>query len=200
MNTIYGFEREVNAKYDEGLYMLFCKVFDLLPLCHVVNRRVFVVHGGLFSEDDVSLDDIRKIDCRGEPPDEGLMVEMLWSDPYPGQGRMPSKRGVGIAFGEDVTSEFLQTNGLELVIRSHEMCEEGYSVEHGGKLVTVFSAPNYCDQMGNKGAYLRLDGDTMKPVYHSFCAVPHPSVRAMQYVCNPPFAGMLMCLSDKGLM
>ena len=31
-------------------------------------------------------------DC--EPPDEGLMTEMLWSDPQPGRGRAPSKRGV----------------------------------------------------------------------------------------------------------
>ena len=37
----------------------------------------------------------------------------------------------------------------------------GYEIEHGGKLATVFSAPNYCDQMGNKGAYIRLDGKTM---------------------------------------
>ena len=37
----------------------------------------------------------------------------------------------------------------------------GYEIEHGGKLATVFSAPNYCDQMGNKGAFIRLDGKTM---------------------------------------
>jgi serine/threonine-protein phosphatase 5 len=33
----------------------------------------------------------------------------------------------------------------------------GYEVTHGGQLVTVFSAPNYCDQMGNLGAYIRFD-------------------------------------------
>merc|ERR1711870_134076 len=134
--------------------------------------------------DGVTLNDIGAIDREGEPEDEGLMVEMLWSDPYPGQGRAPSKRGVGIAFGEDVTSDFLQTNGLDLVIRSHEMCEEGYSVEHGGKLVTVFSAPNYCDQMGNKGAFIRLSGETLTPKFTSFSSVPHSSVKAMQYA-NP---------------
>ena len=35
-----------------------------------------------------------------EPPDEGLMCELLWSDPGPLSGRQPSKRGVGVAFGE----------------------------------------------------------------------------------------------------
>jgi len=40
------------------------------------------------------------------------MVEMLWSDPQPNPGRSPSKRGVGIHFGPDVTKTFLQRNGL----------------------------------------------------------------------------------------
>jgi serine/threonine-protein phosphatase 5 len=184
MNKLYGFEGEVTKKYDEGLYDLFCEAFCLLPLCHCINRKVFVVHGGLFSKDNVTLDDIRKVNREQEPPDEGLMTEMLWSDPQPGTGRIPSKRGVGVAFGKDVTENFLKTNDLKLVIRSHEMKEDGYTVEHDGQLITVFSAPNYCDQMGNKGAFIRLDGKTLTPKFTSFSSVPHPSVKAMQYA-NP---------------
>ncbi len=52
-----------------------------------------------------------------EPPDEGPMTEMLWSDPGPKAGLMPSKRGVGVAFGQDVTERFLRDNDLELLIR-----------------------------------------------------------------------------------
>lgn len=184
MNKLYGFEGEVTKKYDEDLYNLFCEAFCLLPLCHLINKKVFVVHGGLFSKDNVTLDDIRKVDRDREPPDEGLMTEMLWSDPQPGTGRMASKRGVGVAFGKDVTENFLETNDLSLVIRSHEMKENGYTVEHGGKLITVFSAPNYCDQMGNKGAFIRLNGKELKPQFTEFEAVPHPPVKPMQYA-NP---------------
>lgn len=193
MNKLYGFEGEVTKKYDEDLYQLFCEAFCLLPLCHVINKQVFVVHGGLFSKDDVTLDQIRKVNRECEPPDEGLMTEMLWSDPQPGRGRIPSKRGVGVAFGQDVTENFLETNGLKLIIRSHEMKEGGYEIEHSGKLVTVFSAPNYCDQMGNKGAFIRLDGKTMTPKYTAFSAVPHPPVRAMQYA--NPMLGQLFGMS-----
>ena len=44
--------------------------------------------------------------------DAGLMCEVLWSDPGPNKGRMPSKRGVGVQFGADVTKRFLQDNSL----------------------------------------------------------------------------------------
>lgn len=49
------------------------------------------------------------------------MCELLWSDPQPGVGRAPSKRGVGVAFGADVTQRFLEDNGLQLLVRSHEV-------------------------------------------------------------------------------
>lgn len=40
------------------------------------------------------------------------MCELLWSDPQPQLGRGPSKRGVGLSFGADVTKRFLQDNNL----------------------------------------------------------------------------------------
>lgn len=48
-------------------------------------------------------------------------------------------------------------------MRSHEVKMPGYEYQKGGKCLTVFSAPNYCDQMGNKGAYIRFKGADMKP-------------------------------------
>jgi len=112
------------------------------------------------------------------------MCELLWSDPHSGMGRAPSKRGVGVAFGSDVTHRFLQENNLELVVRSHEVKDEGYEEDHDGKLITVFSAPNYCDQMGNKGAFIRFTAPGLKPEFTKFNAVWHPNVRPMQYANN----------------
>ena len=139
-----------------------------------------MLHGGLFSRDDVTLDDLRKIDRFREPPDEGLMSEALWSDPQPTPGRAPSKRGVGLSFGPDVTANFLKRNNLKMVVRSHEVKDEGYEVEAAGKLATVFSAPNYCDQMGNKGAILSFDNEG-EYLVTQFEAVPHPPMRPMAY-------------------
>ncbi|XP_006654144.1 serine/threonine-protein phosphatase 5 [Oryza brachyantha] len=184
MNKIYGFEGEVRSKLGEAFIELFAEAFCCLPLAHVINSKVFVVHGGLFSVDGVKLSDIRAIERFREPPEEGLMCEILWSDPQPQLGRGPSKRGVGLSFGADVTKRFLQENKLDLVVRSHEVKDEGYEIEHDGKLITVFSAPNYCDQMGNKGAYIRFSAPELKPEISSFSAVPHPDVKPMAYANN----------------
>jgi len=184
MNKIYGFEGEVKHKYDERTFELFLETFRWLPLGAVIAKSVFVVHGGLFSKDGVTVESLKSIDRNREPPDgEEPMTEMLWSDPQPFSGRGPNKRGVGVAFGPDVTKEFLDTNGLSMVVRSHEVKDEGYLVEHGGLLVTVFSAPNYCDQMGNKGAFIKF-GEDMKPEYTKFDAVEHPPIRPMAYASN----------------
>jgi serine/threonine-protein phosphatase 5 len=101
--------------------------------------------GGLFSKDGVTLDDIRKIPRMSlkQPGQEGLMCEMLWTDPQDADGRGPSKRGVGLGFGPDVTRRWTELNEITAVIRAHEVRQGGYSVEHDGRLITVFSAPNY---------------------------------------------------------
>jgi serine/threonine-protein phosphatase 5 len=141
MNKIYGFEGEVRSKLNETFVELFAEVFCCLPLAHVINEKVFIVHGGLFSVDGVKLSEIRSINRFCEPPEEGkihyyiffllfiiilnlslfmylclacvgLMCELLWSDPQPLPGRGPSKRGVGLSFGGDVTKRFLKDNNL----------------------------------------------------------------------------------------
>ncbi|KAJ1911236.1 Palmitoyl-protein thioesterase 1 [Tieghemiomyces parasiticus] len=181
MNKVYGFEGEVKAKFSETMFKLFAETFNALPLGHLIQEKIFVVHGGLFSRDNVSLDEIRQINRFMQPPTEGLMCEILWSDPQPLPGRRPSKRGTGIEFGPDVTENFLNHNNLDLLIRSHEVKDEGYVIEHNGKCVTVFSAPNYCDRMDNLGAYIHITHDR-KVSYHTFKAVPHPNnVKPMQY-------------------
>lgn len=53
-------------------------------------------------------------------------------------------------------------------------------MEANGRLITVFSAPNYCDSMGNKGAFVRLEHD-LEPRMTSFAAVPHPNIGVMAY-------------------
>ena len=63
-------------------------------------------------------------------------------------------------------------------IRSHEVRMEGWEAEHDSRCYTVFSAPNYCDSTGNKGAYINI-GPDYKLNFEKFDAVPHPDIKPM---------------------
>ncbi|KAH8683055.1 serine/threonine-protein phosphatase-like protein 5 [Tricladium varicosporioides] len=185
MNRVYGFEGECKAKYNERTFKLFSESFSALPLATLIGSKYLVLHGGLFSDDKVTLDDIRKLNRHNQrqPGQSGLMMEMLWTDPQTEPGRGPSKRGVGMQFGPDVTKRFCDNNGLDAIIRSHEVRMEGYEEEHNGKCITVFSAPKYCDSTENKGAYINI-GPDYKLDFHKFDAVPHPNIKPMAYAQN----------------
>ncbi|KAI0437702.1 protein phosphatase 5 [Xylaria telfairii] len=191
MNKVYGFEGECKAKYNERVFKLFSESFSALPLATLIGSKYLVLHGGLFSDDNVTLDDIRKLNRHNQrqPGQSGLMMEMLWTDPQTAPGRGPSKRGVGMQFGPDVTKRFCDKNGLDAIIRSHEVRMEGYEEEHDGKCITVFSAPKYCDQTENRGAYINI-GPDYKLNFHQFDAVEHPPIRPMAYA-NNSFGSMM---------
>lgn len=180
MNKVYGFEGECRAKYNETMFKVFSESFSALPLATLIGNKYLVLHGGLFSDDNTTLDDIRKLNRHNQrqPGQQGLMMEMLWTDPQTEPGRGPSKRGVGLQFGPDVTKRFCEKNGLEAIIRSHEVRMEGYEVEHDGRCITVFSAPKYCDATENKGAFIKI-GPELKLDFQVFEAVPHPDIKPM---------------------
>lgn len=46
-NILYGFCGECGTKYDMDLFNLFSEAFRNLPLCHLVEDKVLVLHGGL---------------------------------------------------------------------------------------------------------------------------------------------------------
>lgn len=184
MNTIYGFYGEVKAKLGSSVVEIFRELFCALPLAYVLDKKVLVVHGGIPTCPGGDLESLRKLDRAREPPDEGPMCEILWNDPQDDLGTTPNKRGVGVAFGPDITKQYLNDNNLMMVVRSHEVKDEGYELAHDGYCCTIFSAPNYCDQAGNKGAFIRFDGGEMVPNFTQFDAAPHPPVRPMQYAAG----------------
>jgi serine/threonine-protein phosphatase 5 len=180
LNKVYGFEQEVISKYDSAIYEAFIRFFYSLTLAHCINHEILVIHGGLFSKDGVTLDDIRKIKRFREVPESGIMCELLWSDPIKINGRHPSNRGVAITFGPDVVKGFLKANKLQKLVRSHECKSEGYEIM--GDVITVFSAPNYCDSMGNKGAVIQLKGNKIN--IKQFICAWHPPVESFTILNN----------------
>lgn len=160
-----GFREEVLEKFEQSMYYLFMAMMKVLPLCTVISGKVFVVHGGLSSSENLTLDFIRSIPhmefTMPDPSPATLQEEawndLLWSDPMDDEGRGENPRGCGILFGPNVTSEFLALNaGLELIVRSHQLPHHqvGWAKHHDGKCLTIFSASNYQGDNGNKGAIL----------------------------------------------
>ncbi|GAB4848362.1 Serine/threonine-protein phosphatase 7 [Ancistrocladus abbreviatus] len=138
-----------------------------------------------------------------DPPWEGSNLipgDVLWSDPSMRPGLSPNEeRGIGLLWGPDCTENFLKKFHLKLIIRSHEGpdarekrpglagMDEGYTIDHvveSGKLITLFSAPDYPqfqateERYNNKGAYIVLEPPNFDtPVFHSFEAIlPRPKV------------------------
>jgi len=168
-----GFYDEVMYKYssrssDQAVFYMFQQLFELLPLATVVSKKVFVVHGGLFRHEQVTLNDIRKLSRRRQCPtttakkEDAMMFDTMWADPHEINGVMRSQRGPNcIRFGPDVTERFLRNNHLNLVVRSHEvpMSNHGFEEMHHKRLVTLFTASDYCGYTGNSGAVLVLNSD-----------------------------------------
>ncbi|KAB5572861.1 hypothetical protein DKX38_000055 [Salix brachista] len=121
-----------------------------------VESEIFCLHGGL-SPSIETLDNIRNFDRVQEVPHEGPMCDLLWSDPDDRCGWGISPRGAGYTFGQDISEQFNHTNNLKLIARAHQLVMEGYNWGHEQKVVTIFSAPNYCYRCGNMASILEVD-------------------------------------------
>jgi serine/threonine-protein phosphatase 5 len=149
------------------------------------------------------LDDLRRSGKGGLDPSglgaSRLATDVLWSDPMTTPGfEENTGRGIGLVFGPDVTERFLRENDLKLILRSHEGPDaradrpemgsmlEGWTEDHvtpAGRLMTVFSAPDYpqflpddAERYRNKAAVAILSApDFATPVMKQFeAALPRP--------------------------
>jgi serine/threonine-protein phosphatase 2B catalytic subunit len=171
------------------VYEACVKSFWYMPLCALISRQIFCVHGGI-SPDLELLDDVYKINREREPPSNGIMCDLLWSDPakdYNNDDETPSNttgfkpnqlRGCSYYFTYLAVSAFLNRNKLLCVIRAHEAQDTGFRMYKSlaktsfPSLISIFSAPNYLDVYGNKAAIIVYERDAMNT--KQFGAQPHP--------------------------
>jgi serine/threonine-protein phosphatase 2A catalytic subunit len=157
ITQVYGFYDECLRKYGSAnVWKYYTDLFDYLPLTALVENRFLCMHGGLSPNID-TLDNVRQIDRMQEVPHEGPMCDLLWSDPDDRTGWGVSPRGAGFTFGQDVSDHFTQVNGLTLIARAHQLVMEGFNWCHEKKVVTIFSAPNYCYRCATQAAIMEID-------------------------------------------
>jgi serine/threonine-protein phosphatase PP1 catalytic subunit len=109
---------------------------------------------------DITVVDKVKRPC--DVPEDGLVCDLLWSDPEPDiTGWAENDRGVSYVFGPDIVTDFLDKNDFDLVVRAHQVVEDGYEFFASRQMVTLFSAPNYCGEFDNAGAMMTVRDDLM---------------------------------------
>lgn len=161
INRIYGFYDECKRRYNIKLWKVFTDCFNCLPVAAIVDEKIFCMHGGL-SPELTSMDQILRIMRPLEVPDQGLLCDLLWSDPDKDvQGWAENERGVSYVFGPEIIAMFLKKHELDLICRAHQVVEDGYEFFAKRQLVTIFSAPNYCGEFDNSGALMSVDENLM---------------------------------------
>ena len=109
-----------------------------------------------------NIDMIKSINRPLEIPDEGFITDLLWADPMAGiNGYVGSERGTSYTFGQDVAADFLNKYDFDLICRAHQVVNDGFDFPYypDQSVVTIFSAPNYCDEFGNNGAMLTISSE-----------------------------------------
>lgn len=185
MTAFFNFRSEVMYKYDLEVYDKFMESFDMLPLSCVINNKFIALHGGI-SPELRTLDDINRLNRFTEPPRQGLYCDILWSDPVENdQGRSPDLfksnevRGCSYFFNVEAVNRFLRRNDLLSVIRAHEAQLDGYKMHrwNGNNefpvVITIFSAPNYCDVYNNKAAVIKFENNTLNIQQFNYTTHPY---------------------------
>lgn len=171
MTQHFTFREETLEKYDEEVYELFIESFNSMPIAAVADDKYICMHGGI-SPELKKINEINDVNRFIEPPLKGLICDLLWSDPA--EDKRASKvewkdneeRECSYYFGKKPTQKLLDRNNLISVIRAHQVKIEGYMMHRWDgensfpHVITIFSAPNYCDYYSNKASVLLLtDGN-----------------------------------------
>lgn len=155
-----GFSNEIENLYNASiLNTSFNNAFSVIPLAALVNDSILCVHGGIGPE-LTTLGQISEIKRPIFGFDNGLISSLVWSDPSPKVPTYsPSSRGLGYLFGLEPLNSFLSSQVLDLIVRGHECVKDGIEYALDSKIVTVFSASNYCGMLENKCGVLILKED-----------------------------------------
>ena len=181
INALYGFKDECRRRLvgedpdrQNSAYNIFNTVFEWLPCGAVIDSRVLCIHGGIGG----SIESVADIENLSRPLKvsqtpttvvEQKITDLLWSDPTDSDAlsgismnetRDPDGSGRIVKFGPDRVEKFLTKNvPLQLIIRAHECVMDGFERFANGKLITVFSATDYCGHHKNAGALLFIRRD-----------------------------------------
>ena len=162
LNKIYGFYDECKRRLSIKCFKKITNLFNMMPISALINENILCMHGGL-SKDLQDIEQINKILRPTDIPNEGLLCDLLWSDPNENltEDFGINERNISITFSKDYVKNFVEKNNLDLICRAHQVVEEGFEFFADMKLVTVFTAPNYMGEFDNNGGILEVGEDLL---------------------------------------
>ena len=162
LNKIYGFFDECKRRLSIKCFKKITNLFNIMPISALINENILCMHGGL-SKDLQNIEQINKILRPTDIPNEGLLCDLLWSDPNESltEDFGPNERNISVTFSKDYVKNFVEKNNLDLICRAHQVVEEGFEFFADMKLVTIFTAPNYMGEFDNNGGILEVGEDLL---------------------------------------
>ena len=162
LNKMYGFFDECKRRLSIKCFKKIITLFNIMPISALINENILCMHGGL-SKDLQNIEQINKILRPTDIPNEGLLCDILWSDPNESLNEDfgSNERNISVTFSKDVVKNFLEKNNLDLICRAHQVVEEGFEFFSDMKLVTIFTAPNYMGEFDNNGGILEVGEDLL---------------------------------------
>jgi hypothetical protein len=89
-----------------------------------------------------------------------LITALLWSDPNEhapdADWEKNHDRGAGYLFGKKALERCLTDCDIIMIVRAHEVQEDGYKFHYDGRVVTIFSASYYGGKYENAAAMLEI--------------------------------------------
>ena len=166
---------QFHAKFGEKWRIVYSRIHELFKYLYnavLVEKRYLIIHGGLPSQAK-TIEDLAY--ALAKHPNQRLLEDMLWSDPTETiKGVCESPRGAGRLFGENITNEMLRRFNVKILIRGHEPCRDGFQINHGGKVLTLFSRKG-SPYFNVQGAFLNVElsekfesAEQLIPYIHKF--------------------------------
>jgi len=156
MASPHDLPMQFQFRFKENWTAAYSKVLELFACLYnavLVEERCLMVHGGLSPEIATAQD---LANAQVTHPEKEFLEDLLWSDPNDTvRDVLYSPRGAGKLFGKSVTEKVLRKLGVKILIRGHEPCEDGFKLNHDGKVLTLFSRRD-APYFNAYGAYLQL--------------------------------------------
>lgn len=147
INKVYGFHEEVlNAYESEEIWNAFNDAFGYFPIAAILNDTTFCVHGGIAPGFHLPTQLLKISKPINSENITKMVYGLLWADPdsnfhtYAG-----GTSRAELSFNFYKFRRFLQSSGMQKVVRAHQCVQEGYQVNFDNCL-TIFSSSGYSNQ------------------------------------------------------